>query len=162
MKKEDILSYFVYLILIAAAFVVTFTIGAQFQVDFMNRFWFALLTIIIAVIFNITLLELLHCLGGKLGGYEVVYINVFGFGFQKIKNKWVFKFEDFDGLGGEVRLCPKKEKTNLKPFIWLPLVGYIIEFALGFTLISLVNSQEITAEIPEWLGFGSLLFIIIQ
>lgn len=162
MKKEDIFSIFIFIILAAGGFISVYTIGAKFAVDFMSRFWFALLTIVIAIIFNIVGLEGLHALGGKLGGYEVNGFNVFGFGWRKVKGKWNFKFNEFDGLGGEVKLAPKKEKTNLKPFIWIPIIGYVVEFALGFALIKLATSQDATIEIPQWLAYGALLFLVVS
>lgn len=162
MKKEDILSIIIFLVLGAAGFVATFTIGTQFSVDFMSRFWFGLITIILAFIFNIVGLEALHAIGGKIGGYEISGFNVFGFGWQKIKDKWSFKFQEFNGVGGEVKLNPKKEKTNLKPYIWIPIIGYVIEFVVGFVFIKLAISPDAKAEIPQWLAFGSLLFIIVS
>lgn len=164
MKKENILSAIIYLILIAAAIITGSTVVEDAFVYYdlmMNRALFAFICIIVALILNIVCLELFHALGAKIGGYKVTSINIVGFCFEKRENNWKFSFKDFDGLTGETRIVKEKEKANLKPYIWLPLIAYVIEFTVMMLLYNLSQQKDSSATLG-WLGVVSILFIIIS
>ena len=162
MRKEDILGLLIFLIDIAAGFVVAYTILPNYSVDFMGRFAFVMFTAIIAFILNGVGLELLHALGGKIGGYEVSLINIFGFQFEKLNNKWKFSYKDYNGLLGETKLAPKKDKLNLKPYVWAPTIGYIVEVVVGAVLLIVMKQNESIEIIPSWIGLGAIIFITIS
>lgn len=163
MKKEDITSIIVYLLLIAGSIIIgTTVIKDAFQTFAVaDPYLVGIGAIVVGVLINVCGLELLHALGAKIGGYEVVSINVISFCFEKLNKKWSFKFKDFDGLTGETKVAPKKEETNLKWYMWLPLIGYFFEVVACF----LINT--IITETPElhnlgWLAISALFFIIIS
>lgn len=163
MRKEDITSIVVYLVLIAGSFIIgTTVIKDAFQTfSVADPYLVGIGTIIVGIILNVCGLELLHALGAKIGGYEVVSINIVGFCFEKLRGKWTFKFKDFDGLTGETKVAPRKEKRNLKWFMWMPLLGYLIEVAACVALNTTIT------ETPElynlgWLAISALLLIVIS
>ena len=163
MKKEDITSLIVYVLLIAAAVITACTVlsdafqyynGAALPPQI-----FTIFVIIAAILTNFIGLELFHALGAKIGGYEVVAINVLGFCFEKSDKSWKFKFSDFEGLTGETRILRKNDKASLKPYVWLPLIGYLAEFALMIVLYSLVSNSIISA---GWLAPFAIVFIVVS
>lgn len=163
MRKEDITSIIVYLILIAGSIIIgTTVIRDAFQTFVVTEpYLVGIGTIIVGIILNVCGLEFLHALGAKIGGYEVVSMNIVGFCFEKLNGKWTFKFKDFDGLTGETKVAPKKEKRNLKWFMWMPLIGYLIEVAACVALNTTIT------ETPElynlgWLAISALLLIVIS
>lgn len=159
MKKEDILGLLIFFIALGVCLIVALTVFPQYDVFFMDRFWFIILTAGLAFTLNSVGLELLHALGGKLGGYEVVLINVSGIQFEKIAGKWKFHYTDYNGLTGETKLAPKKEKLNLKLFVWAPLIAYILEIAVGALIIALVKDNNFSEVTPSWLALGAAIFI---
>lgn len=164
MKKEEVASLVVYLLMIALAIIVGLSVVTTAMQNCkpanFNPFAFILLTILAALIFNVIMLEVLHAIGGKLGGYKVVSFNVCGFCFEKKEGGTKFKFKDFDGLTGEVKLAPKKEKLSMKPYVWLPLFGYAAELAAGIFLYSSMMAD--TGSNVRWLGVCGILFVIIS
>ena len=164
MRKEEIASLVVYLLMIALAIIVGLSVVTNAmsvcRPDNMNPFAFVIITIIVGLLFNVIMLEVLHIIGGKLGGYKIVSVNILGFCFEKREGKWKFKFKDFDGLTGETKLAPKKDKLNMKPFIWLPLFGYAAELAGGIVLHSHMMSNS--ASNVRWLGVCGILFVILS
>ena len=168
MRKEDLASAIIYLLMIAIAVVVGLTVVASAFTNFyaagkfINSYVFSIIVIITGLLFNIIMLEVFHVVGGKLGGYSIVSFNVLGFCWSKRMGKWKFHFEDFDGLTGETKLAPKKEKPSLKWFVWLPLLMYVVEFALCITLYSM-GSKDLQPQDPRrWLAVAALLWLIIS
>ena len=164
MRKEEVASLVVYLLMIALAIIlglslVTNAMSVCRPANF-NSFGFILLVIFIGLIFNILMLETLHVIGAKLGGYKITSFNVLGFCFEKREGKWKFKFKDFDGLTGETKIVPAKEKLNMKPFVWLPLFGYAAELAGGIVLYS--HMMNDSSSNVRWLGVCGILFVIIS
>lgn len=165
MRKEDIASAVIYLLMIAVAIIVGLTVirNAFGNYDFsLNPYAFAIIVIIVGLLFNIIMLEVLHVLGGKIGGYSVVSFNVLGFCWSKTLGKWKFKFSDFDGLTGETKLAPKSEEAKLNWVVWLPLLGYLTELALGIVLFSMGSKQLPPRDPRRWIAIASMLFVIIS
>ena len=166
MRKEDLASLVVYLIMIAAAVIVGLTaVQATFQVHYhlsMPTYLFAIIVIVVGLIFNIIGLELSHVAGAKIGGYKILSINCVGFCFQKKGGKWKFSFKDFDGLTGETKIAPKSDKAKLAPYIWFPIVMYFAELAACIVVFTLAEDKSINAHSPlHWMAIASLLLIII-
>lgn len=164
MKKEDIASLIIYLIMIAAAIIVGLTVLQNVIENYptnFNSFALVILTIIAGLFINVLMLEVCHTIGGLLGGYKVVSFNVLGFCFEKRQGKWKFGFREFDGLTGETKLVPKKEKLDLKPYIWIPLFGYAIEIATAIVLFKAVQNGDISSD-ANWLAVSSVLLIIVS
>lgn len=159
MRKEDVSSLIIYFIMIAAAIIVGLTAVRNVIEEIslnMNQFLAVILIIVVGLLFNVIMLEVLHALGAKLGGYKVVSFNVLGFCFFKKEGKTLFKFKEFDGLTGETKIAPNKEKLNLRHFIWLPLFGYAAEIATCIVL------YKFGFEKGNWLALGAVLFLIIS
>lgn len=140
MRKEDVASFVVYTLMLTIALLVglfvirpLFTTGSAYNIS-MNQYLFVFLNLLGAIIFNVVLLELGHLIGGKIGKYNIISFNVLGFCFYKDDKKWRFGFRSFDGLTGEVRLSPKSADSNPKPYIWIPLMLYIVELILSLVL----------------------------
>lgn len=168
MKKEDAASYVVYLLMIALALILGFTlIRSTFQSVYppneMNSYLFAFLVILGGLIINAVGLELGHLLGGLAGGYSIVSFNVFGLCIYKKEGKTKFGFKPFDGLTGETILAPKKEKSNPKFYVWFPLILYIIELAACITLYTVGASYKDVAHSPmRYLATMSVILIAIS
>lgn len=165
MRREDVCSLLVYLIMIAIAIVVGLTAVADayknmYDISF-NNFGFTIIVLIVGLLFNVIMLEVLHVLGAKVGKYGVVSFNVLGFCWSKNNGKWKFQFRDFDGLTGETKLAPKSEKSKLNAFIWFPIIGYIVELITCIIIFTL--GQSAAPHNPlRWMGIAALLFIIIS
>ena len=162
MKKEDVIGLIIFVIAFGAGLVVAFTVLTEFNVTFMSRFWFTMLTVILAFVLNAIGLEVSHVIGGIIGGYEIISINILGLEIEKIGGKKKFHYRDYNGLTGETKLSPKKDKTNLKPFVWAPIVAYLVEVVVGAIIIMLVKEENAVSETPEWLALGSVLFITVS
>lgn len=166
MRKEDIASAVIYLLMIAVAIIVGLTVikdafGNLYDFSF-NVYAFAIIVILVGLLFNIIMLEVLHVFGGKIGGYSVVSFNVLGFCWSKTLGKWKFKFSDFDGLTGETKLAPKSKEAKLNWVVWLPLLGYLTELALGIVLFSMGSKQLPPHDPRRWIAIASMLFVIIS
>lgn len=129
-----------------------------------NPYAFAIIVIILGVVLNAVFLELFHILGGKIGGYAIASVNVFGFCWTKKEGKWCFGFKDFDGLTGETVLAPKKEKANPKMYVWLPLLMYIVELIACIIIYSIGSNKKIVQDNATlvWLGTAAIMLITIS
>ena len=145
MKKEDVASLVVYVLMLVVALLIgflviqpLFTSKNPFSGASGLSYLYTFLIILGALIFNVIMLELFHILGAKVGKYDVVSVNVIGFCFYKNKeNNWKFGFRGFDGLTGETILSPKGPESNPKPFVWFPFLGYIVELIVGIVLYTI-------------------------
>lgn len=164
MRKEEIASLVVYLLMIALAIIVGISVVSNAMSvcgrEVFDQFGFTIITIIVGLLFNVIMLEVLHVIGGKIGGYKIASVNILGFCFEKREGKWKFKFSDFDGLTGETKLAPNKEKLNMKPYVWLPLFGYAAELAGCIVLYSHMMGDA-TSNV-RWLGVCGILFVILS
>ena len=170
MRKEDIASLIVYVAMVVLAVVIGFVVLlpvmnnlASVSMPFNNSFLFAIVTILVAIVFNAILIELGHLLGAKLGGYKIAMFNVLGITFFRKANKIKFGFKGFDGLTGETKIFPYKENSNPKAYLWFPLLFYIIEigFVVGIcTWANGVKDQDLLKSIM-WLTAASIMFACI-
>lgn len=142
MLKEDVISFIVYLLMVAIAAIVGFAIinPAFSSISTVNG-WsvtgFLIICLIIAVILEVIIFELGHIIGAKFGKYDIISVNILGFCFYKKyykennKTYWKFKFpKGFDGLTGETIVMPKSEKSNPTMVVLSPLIFFAVEVAL--------------------------------
>lgn len=167
MRKEDIASVLVYLVMIGAAIIVGLTaVQSSFATNYsikMPSYLFAIIVIVCGLLLNIIMLEVGHIIGAKIGGYAVLSVNILGFCWKKAKNKWKFAFSDFDGLTGETKIAPKKENPKLNAYIWIPVLMYFIELAASIVIITLAEDKSVQSTSPlKWMSIAALLFIIIS
>lgn len=162
MKKSDIAGFVIYILMFAIAITIgIFVIRTLFNPSpfgggaFMPYLW-TLLIILSALVVNSFGLELLHLLGGKLGGYNIVAFNVFGLCFYKALGKWKFGFKSFDGLTGETVLAPKSEKSKPHAYVWFPILGYLIELIAGIVIFTIFKGKSS----ESWKAIVALFAII--
>ena len=153
MKKEDVISTLVYLVMLVIVVIVGyFIISANSEAILSSLgnnssaiYGFVIISLIIGVLINVLFVEVGHALGAKIGGYNILSFNVFGLCFYKVlvndKLKTKFGFKSFDGLAGETKILPssKKEKHNPVAYIIFPFVLILLEFLalyLSFMFIS--------------------------
>ena len=160
MKKEDVISYIVYaLILIAAILTVVFAINPLLSGEdaYLNGLpvfsyspvVYSIITIVISIIFGGILVEVGHVLGAKIGKYKIISVNILYFNFYKTKNAqgkdtFKFRFKSFDGLTGETIVMPvtgKDGKYISRPgaMIYLPNLLLALFTALSLVLISFTS-----------------------
>lgn len=163
MRKEEIRGLIVYTILIVSALVVGFAAirptMEQYGPNKMSSLGFIIVVLLIAYLFNAVGLEILHALGAIFGGYKVTSFNVFGLCLYKTPEKWKLGFRDFNGINGETKIAPKKEKINVNLIVWFPLFGFAIELATCIVIAILVKNKSI---ITTWLRPAALLFVLIS
>ena len=164
MRKEEIRGLIIYSLLIVAALVVGFTVIKPAMMDYgpekMSDFGFIIVVLVVAYLFNAIALEVLHVLGAIFGGYFVTSFNVLGLCIYKTEEKWKLGFRDFNGISGETKIAPKKEKTNINLPIWFPIFGFAAELATCIVVASIIKSTPH----PEnaWLRPAALMFVLIS
>lgn len=182
MKKEDVISYIVYaLILIAAILTVVFAINPLLSgedayliglpVFSYSPVVYSIITIVISIIFGSILVEVGHVLGAKIGKYKIISVNILYFNFYKTKNAqgkdtFKFRFKSFDGLTGETIVMPvtgKDGKYISKPgaMIYLPNLLLALFTALSFLgYVLSIRDTLVFAPLSLYLVlvFGIMLF----
>ncbi len=170
MRKEDIASLVVYAIMIALAIIIGFTVlmpimntlSAQSMMPFNNSFLFAIIVIVVAIIFTSIFIELAHFLGAKIGSYKIVMFNIMGLAIYRKNGKMKLGFKGFDGLTGETKIVPKKETSNPKAYCWFPILFFILEI-----VAVIIISVYVSSSIPEvkkslmWLLASAIMFACI-
>lgn len=176
MSKEDILSLFVYVGMLAIAFVVGFCVLypadglGSISTFSSNRgllILFVLISLILGIILNGLFVELGHVVGSIIGGYSIVSFNLFGFYFYKTKVdgkfKWKFKFPKTpDGLTGETIVLPKKEKANPMISVLIPLVIFALEGAAMYMVMYFISSTSSkTTDLLKMVKFAVIIIATI-
>ena len=128
MKKEDVISLILYIIILAGA--VIFGLGIlqpHFQYSSFDKGIFYALYIFGAVAASVLtcsiIFELGHILGAKLGGYKILSVCILHILFYKDDKKLKVKFSSYDGLTGETKILPKSEKSNPRGYL---LIGTLV------------------------------------
>jgi hypothetical protein len=145
MRKEDLFSLAVYAVMIVIAlFVGLQVIAPSFTVTGItgtNQYLFALGSIMAGFFINVILLELGHVVGAKVGGYDVLSVNILGFCLYKHDGKFKFGIRSFDGLTGETKITPRKQNASPYPNLWFGLIFFVIEFIAGIVAYSLIPTD---------------------
>ena len=160
MRREEIRSLIVYALLIIAALVVGLTVVRPAMVDAptsMGQIWFLIIVVIVAYLFNAIGLELLHVIGAKMGCYKVTSVNILWLCFYNDGKAWKVGFKDFNGICGETKIAPKKQKLNPNLLSWLPLFGFAAELAGCIVVNNLVKETAVA-----WLAPAALIFLLIS
>ena len=165
MRKEEVRGLIIYSILIVVALLIVFTVIKPTLEEYylssykVGPLLFIILVLLIAYPVNAIGLEALHALGAVIGGYKVTSFNVSYFCFYKTTDKTKFAFREFNGITGETKIAPKKEKLNPNLFIWLPMFGYALEIALCVVIATLVKSADMNI---LWLRPAAFVFILVS
>lgn len=144
MKKNDVMGYVVYALMIAIACIVAFVVIRPIFSDTsyanvlpMNGFVFVLLAILAGYFLGAILIELGHLLGAKIGKYKIISLNILGLCFShKADGSRKVGFASFDGLTGETRVVPLDvKKSNPRHMISMPLVLFLLEVIACVTVM---------------------------
>ncbi|MCQ2793884.1 MAG: hypothetical protein MJ207_00715 [Bacilli bacterium] len=168
MKREDLISLLVYGLMVVVAVLVGFFVIAPLFTQLQDylpgsgdlNMLFAFVFVLVSVIFNVFYLELGHIVGAKIGGYSIFSVNIIGLCWYRADKKWKFRFKNFDGLTGETRIAPKKEKTSPKPFALAPLFFYMFEVLVCMVIFYLISDALSTG--PGVKMYGHLSWVPIQ
>lgn len=162
MRKEEIRGLIIYSLLIVAALIVGFTAIQPAIKDFppnkMSSFGFIIVVLVVAYLFNAICLEVLHVLGAVFGGYKVTSFNILGICIYKTVDKWKIGFRDFNGISGETKIAPNKEKKNINLLTWFPIFGYAVELATCIVVTTIITKNSPVA----WLRPAAIIFILIS
>jgi hypothetical protein len=141
MKKNDLMGYVVYALMLALACGVGFGLlrpyfGGTYGDAPFPSFLFVLVGVLIGIILNAVFVELGHIIGCKIGHFEITSVNILGFGFKKQENgKFKFRFSEYNGFTGETKYVPKDvKKSNARHIIYMPLVFFLVE-AIGLAVL---------------------------
>jgi len=174
MIKEDLISFIVYILMLAVAAIVGFAIiSPAFKgVSTIGYGWnvvgYLIVCLIIAIIIEVIFFEIAHAIGAKIGKYKILSINVLGFSFNKHldeksgKYKVKFKFpSNFDGLTGETLIAPTSEKSNPMYYTFAPLFLFAIEAAL-LVVFYLVITKPKTGQNPlDFVKYFQLIIVTV-
>ncbi len=169
MKKNDLYSLFVYVIMLAIAVVTglvfvrpTFA-AASTAIPLGNGFVFILLSVLASILLNAVIIELGHLVGAKVGGYEVYSTCALWFTLRKRKKegKMKFKIGGFDGLTGETKVTPKSvEKSNPKAMIYFPLLFLFVEVIVLVAII--ISGQVFSSPENSWVWWKTFAIVFLS
>ena len=168
MKKNDVMGYIVYALMLGGAVGVGFGVIRPILNDTsvakelpMPGILLILLSVLVGAVLSAVVLELGHVLGAKIGGYKVTSWNCLGLCWKRGKdNKFKFGFGGFDGLTGETKVVPNDvEKSNPRPMIFMPLVLFLVEVVLCVVLM--VLGQNSTAHGMKTLYIVGLVVLTV-
>ena len=154
MRKEDLISDIIYLLMAGIVLLVGFLVIQPAINDGLlgsntgENILFILVALIIGIIINVILMELGHLIGALIGGYKVLSFNILGFNFYKdfsenaAKPKLKFRFKGFNGLTGETIIEPKKEKANPMFYVFFPLIFFLLEFVVMYFAVTLIPATS--------------------
>lgn len=154
MRKEDLISDIIYLLMAGIVLLVGFLVIQPAINDGLlgsntgENILFILVALVIGIIINVILMELGHLIGALIGGYKVLSFNILGLNFYKdfsenaAKPKLKFKFKGFNGLTGETIIEPKKEKANPMFYVFFPLILFLLEFVVMYFAVTLIPAAS--------------------
>lgn len=164
MRKEEIRGLIVYSLLIVAAIIVGLAVIKPTMETYgpskMSSILFIIIVLVVAYLFNVIGLEILHVIGAVLGGYKVTSFNVLGLCFHKEKDKWKFGLREFNGVSGETKVAPKKEKLYPNRMPALAFFGFAAELAICIVINSIIKGQA--KPTAKWLVAASSIFILVS
>ena len=154
MKKQDVAGIIVYVIILALAAVFGLVVIREYSPKSgLSSGIFILFVagaILAGILFNAILFELAHIVGGKIGGYNITFVSILGFTFEKVDGKFKFHFSSYDGLTGETRIIPnlkRKKPANPMPYLLFGTVFYAIEVVVFVMLFALLKRDELPTSV---------------
>ena len=154
MRKEDLISDIIYLLMAGIVLLVGFLVIQPAINDGLlgsntgENILFILVALVIGIIINVILMELGHLIGALIGGYKVLSFNILGFNSYKdfsenaANPKLKFRFKVFNGLTGETIIEPKKEKANPMFYVFFPLILFLLEFVVMYFAVTLIPAAS--------------------
>ena len=150
MRKEDLISDIIYLLMAGIVLLVGFLVIQPAINDGLlgantgENILFILVALVVGIVINVILMELGHIIGALIGGYKILSFNILGLNFYKdfsenpAKGQLKFRFKGFNGLTGETIIEPKKEKANPMFYVFFPLILFLLEFVAMYFAIQLI------------------------
>ena len=132
MRKEDLISDLLYLLMAGIVLLVGFLVitpainNGLLGREMPENVLFIIVALIVGIVLNVILMEVGHLIGAKIGGYTILSTNILGFNFYKdfsnnsAKGQLKFRFKSFNGLTGETVIEPKQEKSKMQIHILKP------------------------------------------
>ena len=166
MKKEDVASLVIYLLIIAGAVLYSFTVlrvhftYSSYNANMGTYALYIIVSIISGVLIASIFSELGHMLGAKIGGYYITSVDILGFCFYKDEKKWKFRFKSFDGFTGETKIKPKNEKSDPRPFLLTPSIVLAV-IAIGAIVIFNIFNASNVAKLGDLAYFALTIGIIV-
>ena len=149
MKKEDVTGLIVYVIIIALSIVFGLTVlqthALESTLDGPAYVFYIIGSVIAGAVINAALFELGHVVGAKIGKYDILSVNILGLCFYKDNGKRKIRFASFDGLTGETKIIPKKDKVqeaNPYPYLFFGSFFFIIEAIAVMVVFSIFRTAE--------------------
>ena len=151
MKKNDVMGYVVYALMLGGAVGVGFGAIRPLLIDNdiiselpMPGVVLVLISVLAGTVLSALVLELGHLLGAKIGKYKVMSWNCLFICFKRDKNgKMKLTFSGYDGLTGETKVVPLDvEKSNPRPMIFMPLALFLLEVILCVVLMVIGKNSE--------------------
>lgn len=153
MRKEDLISDIIYLLMAGIVLLVGFLVIQPAINDGIlgtntgENILFILVALVVGIVINVILMELGHIIGALIGGYKILSFNILGLNFYKdfsenpAKGQLKFRFKGFNGLTGETITEPKKEKANPMLYVFFPLFLFLLEFGAMYFAIQLIPAS---------------------
>lgn len=161
MKKATNYSLLVYVLVLVLIYLVGSLVltKGNAELNTQNIFVFYLIAIIISFVIAIVIMELGHVVGAKMGGYKILSISFLQLTFIRLNQKWKCAFLPFDGLTGETRIAPKKEKANPKPYFWMGTLFLVLLALVGIYVPYLIPG---TTTLRAYFKYGGYILATIS
>lgn len=164
MKKEDVLSIFVYLVMLLIALFIGLRIISPAIGDLTytqkEAYGFAILTIVVGVLINAIIFEVGHIVGALIGGYKILSVNILGLCVFRANKKWRVAIKGFNGLTGETRIFARRAKANPRYHLFGPIIMYLIEFVAAILLFVFLPKENVIHHASLIVaGIGAMLII---
>lgn len=138
-------SIFIYLVAVAIAFILGQQVVIEAASLFSNNVWlYSIGSILGGYLLSVIVYEIGKLIFGKIAGYRLVKLNIFGLTFIKQQNKTVFRVDGFEGFGGKVLMAPKKDSANAS----LYLLGGTI-FSIVFAASAIIGGYIFSISLPN-------------
>lgn len=156
MRKEDLISDLLYLLMAGIVLLVGFLVitpainNGLLGREMPENVLFIIVALIVGIVLNVILMEVGHLIGAKIGGYTILSTNILGFNFYKdfsnnsAKGQLKFRFKSFNGLTGETIIEPKQEKSNPMFYVFFPLILFLLEFCAMYLVVMLAPKDADT------------------
>jgi hypothetical protein len=147
MNKNDVAGTIVYAILFGLAIYIGLEVIRPLIISVgqtlgYSIYLYAILCVAIGILLNVAILELGHIVGAKIGGYSILFVIMLGLAIYREKGKWKIGFKSYDGFTGETKIAPKKANLKILPYVWFPILFFIIELIGTILLFTFATIYE--------------------
>lgn len=127
-----------------ALLVILFVLGRELFSRFTaeNIYVFIIVTVLVGYGFNAIVYELGRLIMGKICGYRLVSLNLFGITIRRKDGKLKLGIESFENLGGKTVMAPKNDKAKPIPYLLGGGILYLIVSSILFTIAMVYKNME--------------------